>query len=173
MGGFYKDAKEYIIIDEPAPRVKEVGIHCFVDASHASDKVTRISQTVIMIFVNKAPITFYSKRQNSVKTFTFGSDFTEMKQSIDLLNVLWYKLRMFSIPIGVPEIVYRDNDAVYKNVAVPSSVISKNMHSISCHFWREAVATGMVRVGKEDAVTNLAVFLTKFLPKARVDFLLD
>ena len=73
----------------------------------------------------------------------------------------------------VPESVYRDNDAVYKNFAVPSSVISKNMHSISCHFWREAVATGMVRVGKEDAVTNLAVFLTKFLPKARVDFLLD
>ena len=71
---FYKDAEEEIPLNAPEPRGREVGIHCFVDASHASDKATRRSQTGILIFVNRAPIVFFSKRQNSVETSTFGSE---------------------------------------------------------------------------------------------------
>ena len=77
---FYRDAKEDIPIDAPEPRGNEIGIHCFVDASHASDKVTRKSQTGILIFLNKAPIVFFSKQQNLVEMSTFGSEFTAMKQ---------------------------------------------------------------------------------------------
>ena len=36
----------------------------FVDASHSSDKVNRQSQTGVLIFVNRAPVIFHSKRQN-------------------------------------------------------------------------------------------------------------
>ena len=57
----------------PEDRGNEVGIHCFVDASHAVDKVTRRSQTGILIFMDKAPIIFYFANQNSVETSTFGS----------------------------------------------------------------------------------------------------
>ena len=59
---FHKDAEEAVPLNAPEPRGREVGIHCFVDASHAADKVTRRSQTGILIFLNKAPIVFYSKR---------------------------------------------------------------------------------------------------------------
>ena len=82
---FYKDAKEEIPINAPAPRGREVGIHCFVDASHVSDKVTWRSQTGILIFMNKAPVIFYSKRQNLVETCTFGSEFTAIKQAVELV----------------------------------------------------------------------------------------
>ena len=37
---FYCDAKEEVPLNAPEPTGKEMGIHCFVDASHASDKVT-------------------------------------------------------------------------------------------------------------------------------------
>ena len=58
---FYHDTKEDILIDALEPRGKEMGIHCFVDASHTSDKVTRRSQTGILVFLNKVPIVFISK----------------------------------------------------------------------------------------------------------------
>mmetsp|Transcript_5818 Transcript_5818/g.8932 ORF Transcript_5818/g.8932 Transcript_5818/m.8932 type:complete len:138 (+) Transcript_5818:464-877(+) len=132
----------------PEPRGKEVEIpHCFVDAS---DKVTRGSQTGILIFCNRAPILFYSKRQNSVETSTFGSEFTAMKQAFELIKLLRYKLRMFRIPINGLANIYCDNEAVYKDVAIPSSILSKKMHSISYNFCREAVAAGIVWIAKEN-----------------------
>ena len=97
---FYRDAEEEIPLDAPEPRGREVGIHCFVDASHAPDKATRRSQTGILIFVNRAPIIAYSKRQNSVETSTFGSEFTAMKQAVEIVKGLKYKLRMFGVPLA-------------------------------------------------------------------------
>ena len=139
-------------MDAPEPRGKEVGIHCFVDASHAPDKATRQSQTGILIFVNRAPIIAYSKRQNSVETSTFGSEFTAMKQAVEIIKGLKYKLRMFGVPIEEkvinnktrqPANIFCDNEAVYKNVSVPTSVLNKKMHGISIHFCGEAVASSV------------------------------
>eukprot|EP00957_Ditylum_brightwellii_P094203 7172418-Ditylum_brightwellii.AAC.1 len=56
MKKFYPDAKEEMPLDIPEQRGKEVKINCLVDADHASDCVTRRSQTGIMICCNKAPI---------------------------------------------------------------------------------------------------------------------
>ena len=170
---FYKDASEDIPLNAPEPLGNEVSIHCFVDASHASDKVTRRSQSGVLIFVNKAPILFYSKRQNSVETSTFGSEFTAMKQAIEMVKALRYKLRMFGIPLEGPANMYCDNEAVYKNVSMPSSVLNKKMHGISYHFCREAVAGGICRIAKEDTMTNLADLFTKTLGRIKRDSLLD
>eukprot|EP00980_Cylindrotheca_fusiformis_P022020 scaffold8906_cov77-Cylindrotheca_fusiformis.AAC.1 len=170
---FYKDAREEIPDDVPEPLGKEVSVHCFVDASHASDVATRRSQTGILIFVNKAPIIFFSKRQNSVETSTFGSEFTAMKQATELVKALRYKLRMFGVPLDGPAAMYCDNEAVYKNVSNPASVLSKKMHSISYHYCKEAVAAEIIKVAKEDTETNLADLFTKVLPRNRREELLD
>jgi len=170
---FYKDAVEDLPFDMPDPLGRTVEIHCFLDASHASDKVTRRSQTGVLLFINRSPIIFMSRRQNSVETSTFGSEFTAMKQAIEIVKSLRYKLRMFGIPVEGPANLYCDNEAVFKNVAMPSSVLNKKMHSISYHFCREAVAAGIVRVAKEDTSTNLSDLFTKVLSKARREELLD
>ena len=127
---FYRDAKEEIPQDLPKPLGNEVSAHCFVDASHASNVVTRRSQTGVLIFINQSPVLFYSKRQNSVETSTFGSEFTAMKQAIELVKALRYKLRMFGVPMDGATALYCDNEAVYKNVSNPTSVLNKKMHSI-------------------------------------------
>ena len=169
---FYKDAKEEIPFDMPEPLGKEVSIHCFVDASHASDVATRRSQSGILIFINRSPIVFYSKRQNSVETSTFGSEFTAMKQAVELVKALRYKLRMFGVPIDGEAAVYCDNEAVYKNVSNPASVLNKKMHAISYHYCREAVAAGVIKIAKEDTETNLSDLFTKVLSQDRREFLL-
>ena len=79
---FYRNSKEAIPDDMPKPRGKIMTTHCFVDANHAADKVTRRSQTGILIFCNRAPILWFSKRQNSVESSTFGSEFTALKNAV-------------------------------------------------------------------------------------------
>ena len=75
---FYRGAKEPIPGDAPEPHGNVVSTHCFVDADHVSNLVTRHSQTGILIFVNRAPIIWYSKHQNTVETSTLGSEFVAM-----------------------------------------------------------------------------------------------
>ena len=58
----------------PAPRGQVVSAHCFVDLDHAANTVTRHSQTGLLHFVNREPVTWFSKRQNTVETSTFGSE---------------------------------------------------------------------------------------------------
>ena len=123
--------------------------------------------------MNKAPIIFFSKRQNSVETSTFGSEFTACKQAVELIKALRYKLRMFGVLIDGPANMYCDNEAVYKNVAIPSSVLNKKMHGISYHYCREAVANGTCRIAKEDTATNLADLFTKVLSKTVREDLID
>lgn len=62
---------------------------------------------------------------------------------------------------------------MYKNVAVPSSVMNKKIHSIFYYFCRESVAGKVFRVAKEDLVTNLADFVTKILPRMKREDLID
>ena len=84
-----------------------------------------------------------------------------MRQAIDLVKSLRYKLRMFGVPIEGPSDVFCDNESVFKNVSRPESTLSKKQHSISYHSCREAVASKIVRVAKEDTLTNLADIFTK------------
>jgi hypothetical protein len=53
---FYRGAKESILGGAPEPRGNVVSTHCFVDADHAGNKVTRRSQLRILLFVNRAVI---------------------------------------------------------------------------------------------------------------------
>ena len=42
----------------------------------------------ILIFVNRAPIIWYSKHQNTVETSTFGSEFVAMWIAVKLIKSL-------------------------------------------------------------------------------------
>ena len=170
---FYRDAREAIPNNMPAPRGKSMSTHCFVDANHAGDTETRRSQTGILLFCNSAPVIWFSKRQNSVEASTFGSEFTAMKNAVEMIEALRYKLRMFGVPIDGPTNVFCDNGAVCVNTTKPESTLSKKHHSIAYHRAREAVAAGTIRVSKEHTSTNLADLFTKMMAAPKRDDLLD
>ena len=58
----YRDSKEAIPADALTQRGNVVSTHFFVGAYHAGDRATRRSQTGVLIFINKAPIQWYSKQ---------------------------------------------------------------------------------------------------------------
>jgi hypothetical protein len=67
---YYPDAAEAVPPNIPEPRGKSVITTCCVDADHIGCRVTRRSQTGILIFVQRSPILRYSKRQNTAETST-------------------------------------------------------------------------------------------------------
>jgi hypothetical protein len=64
----------------PEPRGQTLVIGAKVDADHASDSVTRRSRNGFLVWINSCLVYFLSKKQTSVETSSFGSEFVAMKQ---------------------------------------------------------------------------------------------
>ena len=169
---FYGEVEEELPPKMPEPLGRPVTISCFVDANHAGNVVTRRSHSGVLIFLMNAPIIWFSKRQNTVESSSFGSEFVAARIARDLIVSLRIKLRMFGCPIDGPANVFCDNQGVVKNASLPESTLSKKHNAINYHVVREAAAAGILRFGKEDGETNLADLLTKILPVPRRKLLL-
>lgn len=166
---FYPGASEPIPPNMPEPRGKAVTMTCFVDADHGGCQLTRRSHTGVVIFVNRAPILWFSKRQATVESSTFGSESVALRQAIDMIEGLRYKLRMMGVPIPAATQIFCDNDAVVKSTTRPESTLKKKHNAINYHRIREAQAAGHVNVSWVESGHNLADVLTKVLtgPKRR------
>ena len=161
---FYKDAQDMIPPDMPEPLGEPVQLNVFVDSDHAGDTVTRRSRTGVIIFINKAPIIWYSKKQGSIETSSFGSEFMAMKTAVEMTEGLRYKLRMMGVPLDGPANVMADNMSVVKNTSIPESVLKKKSNSIAYHYVRERAASGSILVRHERTDSNIADILTKIQP---------
>jgi hypothetical protein len=126
---FYVGAKENILSNAPEPRGKPIMMSCFVDADHAGNLVTRRSHMGIIIFCNRAPILWFSKRQNTVKSSTIGLEFIAGTIAVELVEALRYKLWMFGIPLDGPTNMYFDNNSVVINSSHPESTLMQS-HTI-------------------------------------------
>ena len=167
MKDIYPDAQDSLPHNMPKPRGKAIDISVFVDSDHAGNKVTRRSHTGILIYCNLAPIIWFSKRQNTVETSTFGSEFIALKTATELIEGLIYKLRMFGVPIDGPARVFCDNDSVVKSSTYPESSLKRKHCSIAYNKVREAVAAGKLLIYYESTSTNLADLFTKVLSHAK------
>jgi hypothetical protein len=158
---FYKARRESIPSDMPEPRGKAVQTTCFVDSDHAGDVVTRRSRTGALIYVMRSLIVFYSKKQGSIETSSFGSELAAMKTAVELVEGLRYKLRMMGVPIDGPTQVLADNMSVVHNCSNPASQLKKKSNSIAYHYVRERAAMGVIDVAYVKSTDNLADMCTK------------
>ena len=108
-----------------------------------------------------------SKKQNSVESSFFGSEFTAMKQCTEYLRDLRYKLRMMDIPVVGPVYIHGDNQSVLVNITIPDSILKKKSQSICYYFVREGVARDEWRTVYINTNNNPADLLTKPLPSGK------
>jgi hypothetical protein len=158
---FYPDAVDRDPPGMPEPRGKTVRISCFVDASHAGNVVTRRSHTGVIVYVNRTPILWYSRRQNTVEASSFGAEFVALRIAVEMVESLIYKLRMFGIPVEVPANMFCDNQSVVSNASRPESQLKKRHVSICFHIVRERCAMKVIRVAWIDGKCMVADVLTK------------
>ena len=155
------EPREAIPPNMPKPLGKGFKIRCFVDADHAGETLTRRSRTGFIVMLNNAPIYWFSKKNASVETSTFGSEFMAMKQATEYLRGLRYKLRMFGIPVDEPAFVYGDNQSVLVNSSMPASTLKKKSQAIAFHFVREGCAADEWRTTYINTNLNVADLMTK------------
>ncbi len=75
---FYKDAKEHLPSNAPSPRGHAVQVNAFIDSDHAGNRINGRSHTGILIYLNCAPVIWYSKGQSTVEPSTFGSEYVAL-----------------------------------------------------------------------------------------------
>ena len=153
------------------PTCLYVVVTCFVDANHVGNLEDQKIQTGVLIFINKAPIHWYSKSQTTVEASTFGAKLCAMKTTVEIIEALRYKSRMFNIPVKGPDNVYYDNKDVTKNTIIPESTLKKKHPSVTYHRCWEAVAAGTVRIAKQGTEKNPKDLFTKILTAGRRNFL--
>ena len=134
------------------------------DSNYATDKDTQRSLTGALVYLNKAPITWFSKQQSTVESSTFGSEFVALRLATEQIISMRYKLRMFGIPIDGWANTFCDNESVFKNSSIAESRLKKKHNSVCFHRVREAVASSILIPLKVDSKFNLADILTKALP---------
>ena len=161
---FGLDTKEDLPPRMPEARGQGFTIRAFVDADHAGDSITQRSRTGFIVYLNMAPVYWMSKKQTSVETSSFGSEFIAMKQCTEYLRGLRYKLRMLGIPCDGPSYVFGDNQSVLANTSIPDSTLKKKSQSIAYHFVREGCAKDEWRTAYVNTHDNPADLLTKPLP---------
>ena len=160
----YSTKREEIPGNMPTPRGIGFLMRAFVDSDHAGDLITRRSRTGFIIFLNFAPIYWNSKKQGSVETSSFGSEFMALKNCCEYIRGLRYKLRMMGIPVELPTYIFADNQSVLKNSTLPHSTLKKKSSSIAFHFVREGTARDEWRLTYLNTHLNPSDMLTKSLP---------
>ena len=156
-----EERKEKLPPNAPKPRGKSFVIRCYVDADHAGDSVTRKSRTGFMVYLNNAPVYWYSKKQGSVEPSTYQAEFTAMREATEYVRALRYKLRMMGIPVEGPAYVFGDNQSVLANTTNPGSVLKKKCAAVAYHLVREAVARGEIITAYINTHDNIADLFTK------------
>jgi hypothetical protein len=79
----YGDVKEIIPMDIPEPKGKYVTLSHYFDANLYHNMVTGRSVTAILHFLNQTLMDWYLKKQATVETATFGSEFITARTTID------------------------------------------------------------------------------------------
>ena len=142
---YYGEVKEVILINTHPTRGKGFNVIGYVDADLAGNKVSRRSRTGFIIYLNKALIYWFSKRQNGMECSNFGSEFIAMKLCCEYGQGLRYKIRMMGIPVVDCIFLYDDNQSVLCNTCIPNSTL-KNRNPLLCTTLLEKVWLGRNRL---------------------------
>ena len=123
-----------------------------------------------MIDVNTTLVHWFSKKQSTVETSVFYVEFITMKQGIDVLGGLRYKLRMMSILTSGPSFIYGDNMSVVCNTSRPEPVLKKKSNSVCYHTVHQSVAMKESLVGHMPSKENVTDMMRKVLSGQKRNF---
>jgi len=137
---YYEDEIDLPPKNAPEPKAKKFTLREYVDASHTTCKLTRQSRTGFLVFLNSAPMFWFSKKQGSCEVSTFGSEFVAMRQYCEYIRGMRYKLRMMGISVNNPTIIYGDKQSVLWNTSVPDSTKKKKTSAVAYNYCREGIS---------------------------------
>ena len=157
----YGKVREQTPEDAPVPKGKPVVTTTYKDANLYHDLATGRAVSGVLHFINQTPIEWFSKKQATVETSTYGSEFAAARVAIQQIAGLRTTLRYLGVPLNGPSYLFGDNASVATSGSVPHSRLSKRHQALSYHYVREAIASNMVRFYHISGDINPADILSK------------
>ena len=132
------------------------------------DICTGRSVTGILHLINKTPVDWYSKKQATVETATYGSEFVAARICVEQIINLRTTLRYLGVPIRAKSYMFGDNKSVVDSSMQIHAKLHKRHTMLSFHRVREAIASGMLGFYFIPGTINPADILSKHWGYAQV-----
>jgi hypothetical protein len=149
----YGKVEEVLPVDAPEPLGNHVTLTHYVDANLMHNIATGSSVTWILHLVNKTPIEWYSKKQATVETATYGSEFVAARVC-DLRNTL----RFLGVPVR-ESYMFGENKSVVDSSMQLNAKLHKRHTMLSFHHAREAIAAHILGFLFYQEMTTLLISL--------------
>ena len=140
----YGNVEELIPEDIPRPLGKRVVATSYVDANLNHDLLTGRSVSGVLHFVNQTPVHWFTKKQPTVETATYGSEFIAAKLAVEQIMAMRLTLRYLGVEVHGSTRLFGDNGSVVTSSSVPDSPLRKRHQALAYHYTREAIASGAV-----------------------------
>jgi len=157
----YGDFTEEIPEDCPTPLGRWVTLTHYVDANLFHCLLTGRSVTGIIHFLNKTPVEWFSKKQNTVETATYGSEFVAARICTEQVIDLRLTLRYLGVPIRSKSYMFGDNKSVVDSSTIPHSKLQKRHVALSFHRVRAAISAKILEFHFIDGSDNPADICSK------------
>ena len=118
---------------------KTVTTSTTVDANLNHCLATGRSVTGCLHFVNHTPIDSYSKRQATVATAAYGSEFVASKTATEQIIDVRHTLIYLGVLIKTKSYLFGDNRSVVTSSTLPHSPLGKRHNILAYHQVREAI----------------------------------
>ena len=146
MKDYYQKSTFEDLSDPPEPKSDPVEVNICVDASHADDKLDRKSVTGILVYVGDMLVESISKRQKSVATSTFSSEFLALKSAVEEAQGIRMLLQSIGVAGKAPINIDSDSESVLKSAANTGHELKRNCGSIAFNLVREKIATNVINL---------------------------
>jgi hypothetical protein len=103
----------------------------------------------------------YTKKQTTVETATYGSEFVAACTCTEQIIKLWTLVRYLGVPLCDQSYMFGDNQAVVNSSTLPEAKLDKQHTLLSYHRVHEAIAPKMIVFIHIDGCINPTDILSK------------
>ena len=93
--------------------------------------------------MNQGPIYWYSKKQETVETATYSSEFVAARTCVEQIIDIRMTLRYLGVPIQGCTHIFGDNESVVNNSMIFEHKLYKRHTTLSIHRVREAISASI------------------------------
>ena len=143
------------------PLGKKVLLTMYVDANLYHNMITGRSFSGILHLINRTPFKWFSKKQSTIKTATYESEYTAAQIAVDHIISHRLMLHYMRVPIENVTYLFGDNRSVVDSSTVPHIKLHKRHNALSFHRVQEAIASKNLMVIYIPGQINPADILSK------------
>ena len=110
---------------------------------------------------NLTPMMWYSKKQATSETATYGAEFLAARTCVEQVVDLRNSFRYLGVPVFETSYVWGDNESQIHSSSVPYARLGKRHNILLFHYVRSLLAKGFIKLSHIRSQYNVADTLSK------------